>query len=342
MHNAANIISGLLVPGQQALDVKLHIDSEGVLSDLGPNNVLAYTYYKGMVARCVAEGTQWEWMPVDEERLEGKEGLLSADFTYPTGIVSEGISYSQKSYNFFPVDGDVDLSYEPKPDKGIIKNKGHDVLEIPLVDDVNAGLITPEQKDLIEEIENKADKIDVNERFIRIYDGVPGEGNTLMKLYNLFTQVKDDEDKFVPYDQLPDEVMEIVQNINLLPLTQEIFNQINQKLGIENVYNSLDQEGEGYVLDARQGKVLYDLIMMLGSDKDYTALDNEIIGLRNSSNISYTTPHAYVLGTSKVFVNGVRQERGLDYTEDANSKVLLSVALDPLDRIMIDYKYKTI
>jgi len=97
--NSNDSIVGIRVSTQLPLDVKTHKASQAVLADLGENNNLAYTYYKGMLAYCVAERTEWEW----REPLTPTEiGLLPSNFTYPSGLIVAGIDYSDAEYNFFP------------------------------------------------------------------------------------------------------------------------------------------------------------------------------------------------------------------------------------------------
>src|SRR6478609_8620434 len=93
-----NLPLGLRVQTQIPLNVKEYALSEEALTDLGPSNNLAYTYTQGLVVYCVEEGTRWEW----REPLLDEEGLLPTDFIYPDGLVTFGIDYSNKAFNFFP------------------------------------------------------------------------------------------------------------------------------------------------------------------------------------------------------------------------------------------------
>lgn len=95
--SANNIPAGLKVPTQTPLDAKLHVASQAVLSNLGTNNNLAYTYYEGMVVYCVAERTRWEWREVGGTGTK----LLITDFTYPNNLVVDGVTYSNKVFNFY-------------------------------------------------------------------------------------------------------------------------------------------------------------------------------------------------------------------------------------------------
>lgn len=94
----ANLPLGLRVQTQIPLDVKEYSLSEADLSDLGVSSNLAFTYTKGLVVYCVAEGTRWEW----REAVLAEVGLMPVNFTYPNNVATFGIDYSNKEYNFFP------------------------------------------------------------------------------------------------------------------------------------------------------------------------------------------------------------------------------------------------
>lgn len=95
-----NIPLGMRVQTQIPLDVKTYKASEADLKNLGTNNNLAFTYVKGMIIYCVLEGTRYEW----KEMTSGETGLLDDNFIYPNNIVTFGINYSNKEYNFVKVD----------------------------------------------------------------------------------------------------------------------------------------------------------------------------------------------------------------------------------------------
>lgn len=94
----ANLPLGLRVQTQIPLDVKEYALSEDTLKDLGDNDNLAFTYIQGQVFYCVEEETRWEW----RENTLNETGLMPEDFTYPDGIVTFGIDYSNRAFNFFP------------------------------------------------------------------------------------------------------------------------------------------------------------------------------------------------------------------------------------------------
>lgn len=99
MSTVNNIPTGLLVPAQVPLDAKLYIADEASLMNLGIANNLAYTYYAGMIVYCVAEKRRYEW----REGAIGEVGLLPVGFTYPSPLVVNGFDYSNKTFNFFYV-----------------------------------------------------------------------------------------------------------------------------------------------------------------------------------------------------------------------------------------------
>jgi len=100
MKNEIDISTGLRVPLQIPLDVKLFCKSEALLSDLGAENNLAYTYYDGLVVMCQEERSKWEWK---EDDGSDQVKLLENNFVYPAGWNVNDINYSLKSYNFFEV-----------------------------------------------------------------------------------------------------------------------------------------------------------------------------------------------------------------------------------------------
>lgn len=100
MQSVNDIPTGLRVPAQIPLDAKVFKLSQADLADLGLNNNLAFTYYKGMIAYCSEEQTRWEWR---EPNSEQEVGLLPTHYTYPDNLVVFGADYSTKQYNFFPI-----------------------------------------------------------------------------------------------------------------------------------------------------------------------------------------------------------------------------------------------
>lgn len=91
---------GLRVQTQIPLNVKEYKESEEALKDLGLNDNLAFTYEKGLIVYCVLEGTRYEWKEIEV----GDIGLLDNNFIYPDNIITFGIDYSNKEYNFVKVE----------------------------------------------------------------------------------------------------------------------------------------------------------------------------------------------------------------------------------------------
>lgn len=123
----SNLTGGLRVQSQIPLDVKEYSLSENDLKDLGIDNNLAFTYTKGLVVYCAEEESRWEWREVKPR--EENTGLLSNDFTYPDGLITFGIDYGLKSFNFFPyaVDGQTGEQGE----QGVKGDQGEDGPEGP-------------------------------------------------------------------------------------------------------------------------------------------------------------------------------------------------------------------
>lgn len=99
MSDKIDIAAGLRVPKQIPLNIKEYVLSEEVLTDLGVNNNLAYTYHDSLIVTCLIEKTKWRW----EEVGEKLNPLLSENFTYPPSWIVNDFNYSLKSYNFFKI-----------------------------------------------------------------------------------------------------------------------------------------------------------------------------------------------------------------------------------------------
>lgn len=108
MNSVNDITTGLRVPSQVPLDVKLYSTGETSLANLGISNNLAYTYYKGMIVYCVQEQTRWEWRTPNFEGEAG--GLLPTSFIYPDNTIIFEVNYSLRKFNFFPV-----TAFSPTP-----------------------------------------------------------------------------------------------------------------------------------------------------------------------------------------------------------------------------------
>lgn len=67
--------------------------------------------------------------------------------------------------------------------------------------------------------------------------------------------------------------------------------------------------------------------------------DGDITGARDGSNQVFTTSTNFLSGTTKVFLNGVRQQRGvnLDYIEVSANTISLYLAPVAEDKLLIEY-----
>ena len=83
-------------PHKFPLDKKLWYPSVSAVN-LGQNNHLAFSFYKGMRIFCAEERQMYEWKPV----VAGDSTLLNANFTYPAGSPAvNGVVYEGSTYNF--------------------------------------------------------------------------------------------------------------------------------------------------------------------------------------------------------------------------------------------------
>jgi hypothetical protein len=97
---ANDIPTGLRVPSQVPLDSKAFSLNQTILSNLGVNNNLAFTYFEGLEVTCIQERTKWEWKEVEP----GDTLLIGSSFTYPSNWIVEGIDYSNRIFNFVKVE----------------------------------------------------------------------------------------------------------------------------------------------------------------------------------------------------------------------------------------------
>lgn len=98
-----DISTGFEVAGQFPLNYKGYFKTIAEMQDLGISNAYAYKYYETMFATCVETNKQYVW----REAQVGETGILVSHFTYPNGIISNGIDYSNREFNFFLYTNDV-------------------------------------------------------------------------------------------------------------------------------------------------------------------------------------------------------------------------------------------
>lgn len=135
MAEPIQIPGNLLVPTMIPLDAKVYFKTLLDLANLGPSNSNAFKYYAGMLAFCLETKKFYMWM----ERPVGytENGVLNADFIYPTGLVVDGINYANKHYNFFDYmqyylatnQNNVQLAFKYKP--GFYKVMNNDEMPLP-------------------------------------------------------------------------------------------------------------------------------------------------------------------------------------------------------------------
>jgi hypothetical protein len=96
-----NIPTNLSVASMLPNDPKVWVKSKTQLASLGVANNLAYTYYDTMRVICADEKEIYEWR---EEKTVGETGgLVATSFTYPSGLIVNGVDYSNRIFNFFRV-----------------------------------------------------------------------------------------------------------------------------------------------------------------------------------------------------------------------------------------------
>lgn len=129
-----NIQLGLNVPSQIPLDVKQYIQNEATLSNLGIDDNLAFTYTKGLIVYCIEEGSRWEWKPA-----VGSGGLLVTNYTYPSGVITFGIDYSNQAYNFYEVINSSQLNSDWNAVSGVTAILNKPTIIIPPLEALNEG-----------------------------------------------------------------------------------------------------------------------------------------------------------------------------------------------------------
>lgn len=60
-------------------------------------------------------------------------------------------------------------------------------------------------------------------------------------------------------------------------------------------------------------------------------------GARNGSNTTFTTAQNFVTASTSVFLNGMREQVGVDYTESGNDEIIFASAPMSTDLVLIDY-----
>ncbi len=100
----ANIIlTNLSVGTQVPLDDKLYFLTLVDAGDLGASNARAFSYYEDMEVQVIEDHKKYIWR--EESTVGETGGLVATSYTYPTGIITEGITYGDRTFNFFEVVG---------------------------------------------------------------------------------------------------------------------------------------------------------------------------------------------------------------------------------------------
>lgn len=94
-----NIEEGFHIPSQIRLEAKTFFKTLDALKDLGASNVKAFTYYEDMLVYCAETKTIYIWREVEVETV----GVLAEHFVYPSSVISDGIVYSNRIFNFIPL-----------------------------------------------------------------------------------------------------------------------------------------------------------------------------------------------------------------------------------------------
>jgi len=97
-------------------------------------------------------------------------------------------------------------------------------------------------------------------------------------------------------------------------------------------------------------EILHDIIDSLigaggevvpGTDPISQISDYGLTGAVNGANKLFSTSHDYIALTPHVYLNGVRQLRGEDYTEEGDNQISFNTAPFLGDKIIVDYSYLT-
>ena len=99
------LTTGITTSGQIPVDGKNYFLTQADAADLGTDDINAYTYYERMIITIADDGTQWIWR---EEISTGETGgLVTTSYQYIDGVVSNGIDYSLRTFNFFTINSNL-------------------------------------------------------------------------------------------------------------------------------------------------------------------------------------------------------------------------------------------
>ena len=98
MNPAINLTTGIFPTSQIPLDAKCYFKTLADMVDLGDGNFRPFYYYDSMLVLCVENKKQYIWR---KRETVNEQGLIINGFTYPNGVQSNGIDYSNQEYNFY-------------------------------------------------------------------------------------------------------------------------------------------------------------------------------------------------------------------------------------------------
>lgn len=92
-------------------------------------------------------------------------------------------------------------------------------------------------------------------------------------------------------------------------------------------------------IEVNQWEDLSDVPESFPPDASYFKTDYGLIGTQDGINTVYLTTEPFVSGSTRVYLNGIRQFKGstADYQEITNNSIELSIAPESDDRLIIDY-----
>lgn len=100
---ASDIITNSLAIGTQLpLNGATFIKTLAELQTLGTSNAKAFTYHEDMVIHVVENHNDYVWREATAPDETG--GVLASNYTYPDNIVVDGITYSNRVFNFFLIE----------------------------------------------------------------------------------------------------------------------------------------------------------------------------------------------------------------------------------------------
>lgn len=88
---------GFKVGSQTPIDDRTVFVDLTDLQDLGASNYNAYRYHEGLRVWVMSEDKEYVW-----KDTSGLGAGAGTDFTYPAGVVVNGVTYSGRTFNFYP------------------------------------------------------------------------------------------------------------------------------------------------------------------------------------------------------------------------------------------------